>query len=476
MLWLSLRLIRALHLLLEGVTQISVLSNSRERAFLKRRHVFFAPTWTTAWKMPSKFSGYLSQPRLRLAVSLLVILGCVFAIWITGQAGFSRLLGKYAALTGSLEAADRAVELSPSDPQSHRVRATILYHRQQLPDAASELERAISLRPGDDYLWLELGIIRDELEDSAGALIAFDEAVRLAPYYAIPRWQRGNLLLRMGRLEEAFMDLRVAAASKPDLIPSLLDLAWSISEGDSKRTQELAQITTSPMRIAFAGFLTKQGKAREALDQAALAGNLSEETRHDLVRQLISANAFKEGFEIWTKGEGSGGMGQRPTTIYDGGFERPLNFDELGFGWRMSRSPQGVLISLDSTQPQSGSSCLRLEFTGYSNPSSVLVSQFIIVEPGTRYRVYFAARTQDVVTGGVPLAIVSDATAQRKRLGQSAPLRRDTTEWQSLSFDFQTESATPAVHLRFQREGCTTSPCPIFGSVWLDSFSIEALK
>lgn len=426
--------------------------------------------------MPSKFSGYLSQPRLRLAVSLLVILGCVVAIWITAQAGFSRLLGKYAALTGSLEAADRAVELAPSDPQSHRVRATILYHRKRVPDAARELELALSLRPGDDFLWLELGIIRDELEDSAGALIAFDEAVRLAPYYAIPRWQRGNLLLRMGRFEEAFRDLRVAAASKPDLIPSLIDLAWGISKGDSKVTEEMAQITTSQMRMAFAGFLTKQGKAREALDQAALAGNLSEQTRHELVRQLIAANAFKEAFEIWSKGQGSGGMEQKPATIYDGGFEQPLNFDELGFGWRMSRSPQGVRVSLDSTQPQTGSSCLRLEFTGYSNPAAVLVSQFIIVEPGTHYRVNFAARTQDVVTGGVPLVIVSDATGERKRLGQSALLRRDTTEWQSLSFDFQTKSTTPAVHLRFQREDCTTSPCPIFGSIWLDSFSIEELK
>lgn len=429
-----------------------------------------------ALKMPSKVSIYLSQPRLRLAISLLVILGCVGAIWITAQTGFSRLLGRYAALTGSLAAADRAVELAPSDPQTHQVRATILYHQKQVPDAARELERTLSLRPGDNYLWLELGIIRDELEDSAGALAAFDEAVRLAPYYAIPRWQRGNLLLRMGRLGEAFRDLRAAAASKPDLIPSLIDLAWSISKGDSEVTEELAQITTSQMRIAFAGFLTKQGKAREALNQAALAGNLSEQTRHDLVRQLISANAFKEAFELWTKGEGSGGMGRRPATIYDGGFEQPLNFDELGFGWRMSRFPQGVRVSLDSTQPQSGSNCLRLEFTGYSNPAAVLVSQFIIVEPGTHYRVNFAARTQDVVTGGVPLAIVSDATGARKHLGQSALLRRDTTGWQSMSFDFRTESTTPAVHLRFQRDGCTTSPCPIFGSVWLDSFSIEELK
>jgi len=105
-----------------------------------------------------------------------------------------------------------------------------------------------------------------------------------------------------------------------------------------------------------------------------------------------------------------------------------------------------------------------------------LVSQLILVEPSSRYRLNFAARTQDVVTGGLPLAIVSDAAGDIQRLGESAPLRQDTTNWEVSSFDFRTESGTNAVTLSIQRKNCSTSPCPIFGSIWVDSFSIEDLK
>ena len=181
-------------------------------------------------------------------------------------------MGKYATITGDLAVAERAVSLSPSDPETHRIRAGVLYKLKGLPHAAAELELAISLRPRDDSLWLQLGMLRDELDDTSGALMAFNESVRLAPYYALPRWQRGNFLLRQGRFSEAFADLRYAAASDPNYIPTLIDLSWGISKGDQKVAEEYAQITTSPMRLAFAEFLARQGKGREALEQFALAG------------------------------------------------------------------------------------------------------------------------------------------------------------------------------------------------------------
>jgi hypothetical protein len=410
-------------------------------------------------------------PSFRLMVSSIGILTCFFIIWVTAQAGFSRLLAKYAILNSSIDAADKIVALAPSDPESHRVRAAVLYRFKRAPDAARELERAVSLRPRDDYLWLELAMIRDELQDSAGALTAFNESVRLAPYYAYPRWQRGNFLLRQRRFDEAFADLHQAAASNADFIPNLIDLAWGISRGDVAATVELAQVTSNQRRAAFAGFLARKGKAKEAAAQFALVGDASDETRRQLVRELISSKSFAEAFEIWKHNEGNG---SRSATIHDGGFEGPLGFEEFGFGWRISRSPQGVKLAADSSQRHSGSKSLLVEFQGDSNPDSSLVSQLILVEPSRRYRINFAARTRSIVSGGLPVAIVSDASGDPKRLGESAPLRPDLIEWQVLSFDFQTESTTKAVVLSIQRQSCSTPPCPIFGFVWLDSFSIEA--
>jgi hypothetical protein len=100
----------------------------------------------------------------------------------------------------------------------------------------------------------------------------------------------------------------------------------------------------------------------------------------------------------------------------------------------------------------------------------------MLVEPSKHYRITFAARSQDVVTGGLPVAVVTDASPPRNVIGKSSPLPKGTTEWQTGYAEFATSATTTAVILSIQREGCATAPCPAFGAISLDSFSIEELK
>jgi tetratricopeptide (TPR) repeat protein len=411
----------------------------------------------------------LSKRAQRLVPLVAIALVCIFVFWIAAKIGFARLLGKYASISTDVGVAERAALLSPSDPESHRVRAVVFHKLRGLPQAVSELELALSLRPRDDSLWLQLGMLRDELDDPSGALIAFNESVRLAPYYAIPRWQRGNFLLRQGRFSEAFEDLRRAAASDPEYIPTLIDLAWGISKGDQQIAEGYAEIKTGQVRLAFADLLARKGKGKEAVDQFALAGEVSDPERHELVRHLISVNAFKEAFQVWNKDKTAS-----KAAIYDGGFEGTLSFDEFGFGWRVFRGSGSIKLAADSSTRQAGSKSLLVEFLGESNPDTPVLSQMILVKPSTRYRLNFAARTLKIVTGGLPLAIISDLSS-RKRLAESPVLAEKPNDWQIVSFDFQTAPETDAINLSIQRKNCTTSPCPIFGSMWLDSFSIEEI-
>jgi len=88
----------------------------------------------------------------------------------------------------------------------------------------------------------------------------------------------------------------------------------------------------------------------------------------------------------------------------------------------------------------------------------------------------FAASSHELVSGGLPFVIVNSATADRKVLGQSVPLMPGTRDWQVHSFEFSTPAEAAAIVMTLQRQSCTTSPCPSFGSVWLDSFSLEQVK
>ena len=424
--------------------------------------------------MQNPLSSFLSHRYLRLLLVATAIVACLFAVRSAAAFGLSRLLATYSLTARHLGAAKKAVELTPKDAEAHFALAVILGMSDTPGQSVSELEQAVALRPADYTLWQQLGLLRDQAGDRAAAVAAFDEAIKRAPFYSQPRWNRGNVLLRSGQYEAAFVDLNQAAQSNPDLIPILIDLAWGISRSDVKLTEELTQINGDKMRIDFAKLLARHGKGQEATAQLRAARNVPEAVRQQLIDQLLTKNAFKEAFEIWKSAPGFQSQNEQPgPSIYDGGFEGSLSFGESGFGWRVPRDLQATSISLDSGEPHSGSKDLRIEFSGNSNPN---VSQLILLEPSRRYRINFASRSQDVVTGGLPLLVVSDAAGDSKRLGQSAPLPKGTSEWQSYSFEFTTTPATTAVVLSLQRESCTTSPCPIFGSISLDSFSVEQLK
>ncbi|HYJ87569.1 MAG TPA: carbohydrate binding domain-containing protein [Pyrinomonadaceae bacterium] len=414
---------------------------------------------------------FLSHRSVRFLLVAIGIGICLWMIQSTAGLGLSRLLGRYALAMGDLEAARTAIQLAPNDAQAHRNFSTI----SNLVGASSEslvaLEKAVALRPKDYSLWIALGLTRDQMGNTVGALAAFDEAIRHAPFYSRPRWQRGNVLLRAGQYEAAFKDLNQAAQSNPELIPRVIDLAWSLSQRDPALTEKLAQIQTPKMRIAFAKLLAREGKASEAVAQLKAAGNIGDEIRGDLIQELLTKESYGEAYEVWKSGVA--GAVEGTAAIYDGGFEGPLTLNERGFGWRVAGESKGHRFSLDSTDRNSGTKSLLINFQGES--ASPLLSQLVMVEPSGRYKVNFAARSKDIVSGGPPLAVVTDPSS-RERLGQSTTLVKGGDGWQTISFAFTAAPKTNAVVISVERESCTTSPCPIFGSLWLDSFSMERVK
>lgn len=407
---------------------------------------------------------------------MVVAVGCsLFAMRTAIAYGVSQLLVTYALTTGNAAAAKKAIQVSPKDAEAHLAGAGILSLSRAPEQSLIELEQAVALRPADYRLWLELGLVRDQIGDTRGALRAFDEAIARAPHYSQPRWNRGNVLLRSKQYEAGFKDLNQAAKSNPKLIPNLLDLAWGLSRSDVALTEQLVELNGDKMRIAFAKLLARHGRAPEAVAQFVQAHDVSDSIKGELIDQLSAKGAFKEAFVIWKTLHGPQAEAPRAgPSIYDGGFEGPLAFGERGFGWRIPRALQATTISLDSSQPHTGAKCLRIDLNGNANAG--WLSQLILLEPSTRYRINFASRSQDVVSGGLPFVVVTDASEGGKQIGQSPPLAKGTSDWHVYSIDFTTTEKTSGILLSVQRENCTTSPCPIFGSLSLDSFSVEQLQ
>jgi hypothetical protein len=409
-----------------------------------------------------------------LLLVAIAIAGCLLAIREALAYGASHVLTTFSYVSGNAAAANKAIQLSPKNAEAHFAGAALLSVAGNSNQSLAEVDQAVALRPADYRLWSQLGLLRDQTGDAAGALLAFDEAIKRAPFYAQPRWDRGNVLLRNRQYEAGFKDLNEAAQSNQELVPALIDLAWGLSRGDVKLTEELAQVTTEKKRIAFAKLLARNGRAQESIGQFGSVNNVPETLKRELIDQLISKGAFKEASEIWMSIAGNAaGDKASAASIYDGGFEGTLAFGETGFAWRVPRTLEATSVAQDSSQPHSGTKSLRIDFSGNANGS---ISQLIALEPSQHYRINFAARSQDIVTGGLPYVLVSTPSGDFRPLGRSAPLAKGTSGWQTYSFDFTAAPGISGVQLSLVREACATNPCPIFGSLLLDSFSIEEFR
>lgn len=408
----------------------------------------------------------------RLLIVSLGLLALFWGIWTSGSEGLSQLLASRSLITNRLQEADLAVRLSPALAEGHSARASLLNNDGNFAEAAKEHELAVSARPKDYALWLQLGTARDKAGDPEGAIVAFRESTRLAPFYAQPHWQLGNTLYRVGRGDEAFKEVRLALIGDPQLIPAALDLSWEAFKGDPRAIEQAIQPNTASMHVALARFFVRHGKISEAVQEFREAGSLSEDDRRGLLKDLFNARRFIEAYEVWSSSRtaDTGGMSR----FVDGGFESEIKLDEPGFGWQLQWRPEAVSISSDTQNPHGGARSLRVDWSGKSDPSDAVISQLLLVEPAARYRLSFAARTEELLSGGLPVVTVIDASDDKKLiLIKSKTLPHGTNPWQTYTSEFTTSETTRGVFIGIRRENCETDPCPAFGHAWFDDFSLE---
>lgn len=414
----------------------------------------------------------------RNSLALIGLLVCGWGMWTSGRAGASREESEHARKARSVEAAQEAVRLSPGDPIAFAVRAEAWAKRNTISESVKDFKTAVTLRPEDYLLWLRLGYARERLEDREGALAAYQQAVRLAPYYGQPRWYAGNMLLDLGRKDEAFVELSRAAASNPDLSGLVFDLAWTAYNGDGAAVERAIRPQTAPARLALARFFVAQGRAGEAMQLFRTAGPVAPEEQRALVEAFLAGKLFPEAYAVWAEGRispanaSNGGVAR----IFDGGFEQEIILNDPGFGWDVNNSSQQVHFAMDWSEPHSGAQSLRLDWAGNSDPQVMVIKQLVLVEPHTRYRLHFAARTRELLSVSLPIVSVSDANDDKQSaLAQSPALPRATTPWQDYSLEFTTAEKTSAVLIGVRREACNTYPCSILGNLWLDDFVLQRL-
>jgi hypothetical protein len=380
-----------------------------------------------------------------------------------------------------LETALSAMKLAPNDPWTHWVVAGLKNGSIKPEDRAEVLkqyEEAVRLSPNDYRFWVSLGRARGQDGDYAGGEKALRRAVELAPSYADPRWHLGNLLLRAGRGDEAFTELRRAAEADQRLRPQIFNAAWFVY-GENVDAIKDAVGGSAAARAELAVYVAGRGRFDDAM---RLWSSLSVLEKTDqrangeaVMKALLAGKRHRAALEVardLNRDASSAKVGE----ILDPGFETDIDATGANiFGWKVTSVPQAQ-IGLDESNRHGGLRSLRIAFKSPSILAFTNISQLIVVEPDTQYRLEYYVRIEELKSGGTPFVQVLDSADETKALAASQPLPNGTRDWQVETLEFKSPPQSEAVVVRVNRASCgADTVCPIFGLVWYDDFNLQRL-
>lgn len=425
----------------------------------------------------------LNTRRIPVRVLLIVLLlaAAVWSYFVVRWYAGNTMAEYFDPSENNLHVAEMAASLAPKDPLAHWRLAQATQKNlplDQQSQAIAEYEKAVALSPNDYRFWMALGTASEQVGDAVKAERALKQAVALAPAYAYPRWYLGNLLLRSGRYDEAFVELRLASEADVEFQPQQFNLIWEIYGSDPEGLKK-AVGENAAARAKFALYLVGQQKYEEGLrlwdSLSADDKRANKRTAEAIVNSLVTTWRYHDALKVWNDIAPNEKFRTEVGRVFDPGFEDASSYgSEAAFGWQV-RQVQQVQVGIDPVKSHSGTNSLRLTFNVRSNIEDINVSQLVPVATNTEYDFEFYIATEKLETGGPTLVQIVDPTTSGVLItSPGAP--GGTSEWTRVALTFKTGDQTEAVLIKIVRPSCGTKEapiCPIFGSVWYDDFSFK---
>lgn len=130
-----------------------------------------------------------------------------------------------------------------TDPRMEKTlaRALELFQRRDWTGAMKALEAAVQADPENPRVWLERGRVLNRLARFEEALESFDRAIGLAPLHAEAWYQRGLALTKLGRMQEALDAFQRARESGSESGPPQPGVPMDFFLRGLARGEELAE-------------------------------------------------------------------------------------------------------------------------------------------------------------------------------------------------------------------------------------------
>jgi len=375
------------------------------------------------------------------------------------------------------EVAELAALMAPSDSQTHYALGVLgekSFMPEDLPKSVLEFEKAVALSPNDFRLWAALGKARERSGNANGAELALREAKRLAPNYSEVQWAFGNILLRQGKTDEAFVEIRKAVDSDPKFASPAANTMWQIYDGDVAKIRKTIG-DSNHVNSALAIFLLKQGNISEALE--IWNGLPAEKQKTDFLKdgeqlyaQLLSKKEYRKALKIYSQISSSDSKKFETGKVDNGGFESAVETKKPSvFEWNIANGTRPQ-INISSAQKKSGRQSLVISFKKTNTKDFRSVSQTIAVEGGNDYEFGVFYKSELETSASLKWEIVD--TVANKVIASTESISNNA-DWEKLTTNFTVPEDTEGIQIRLTKTGCSSAVCPISGKVWFDDFSIE---
>ena len=110
----------------------------------------------------------------------------------------------------------RVLSIDPDNASAYAYRGQVRMQLDRLPEAVSDLRRAVQLAPEMSAYHEQLGSAYEASDDMSAALREYSQAIELDAEAVTARVHRGDLHLRLGQYQRALEDYQAAAALQPE--------------------------------------------------------------------------------------------------------------------------------------------------------------------------------------------------------------------------------------------------------------------
>jgi protein O-GlcNAc transferase len=113
---------------------------------------------------------------------------------------------------GRLETLKRAIDLSPDDAELHCDLGDALQTLRRIPEAIGAYQRSLELNPALSRAWYSAGCAESSRDEYADAIICFSKALEIRPDWPEAQHNLGQVLFKLGQVDEALHFFEQAAA------------------------------------------------------------------------------------------------------------------------------------------------------------------------------------------------------------------------------------------------------------------------